>query len=113
MSELDKFLAHIIIDSITQLIENHTIQQYFKYNIATYFELIAQTLESVNEITIIQGFLEKKVFDKNLIASENFLKYFLEILIPSFVIHATRNEGLFEMFSSSIQKVSKLKMFLM
>lgn len=97
--------ALIVIDSLIALMENHRCQQYFKCNIDKYFELIANVLNSLDRVDMIKEFLSKIHINKDFKASENFLKYFLEILVPSFEKCLATNEELFEVFSGIIQKV--------
>lgn len=106
ISKADSSVVQISTDCLLIFIKHNTIQQFFKYNIAKYFELISHILDTLsNNSKHLQYFLDKNVINKNLIASENFLKCFLEILIPTFGKCLTNNDGLFDVFSQIIQKV--------
>lgn len=105
ISKANSSVVQICIDCLTMFIEHGTTQQYFKFNIAKYFELVSKIVEAVNyDIKHFQFFFEKNV-NKNLIATENFLKYFLEILIPTFGKCILNNNDFFYVISQIVQKV--------
>lgn len=108
--EKDVTPKDVIVDSIGMFIQNATIQQYFKYNTHKYCELIAILLESFNNL-LPYNFLDKNI-PKTLINSENFLKHFLEILLPCFERCLIKNECMFQVFSRIIQKVSNSFVYL-
>lgn len=107
ISKANSSVVQIGIDSLLIFIEHGTTQQYFKFNIAKYFELVAKIVEAlINDTNHLQFFFEKNVINKNLNRSENFLKYFLEILIPTFGKCILNNNVFFDVISQIVQKVS-------
>lgn len=99
-------LAYNIIESITVLLEHHTFQHYFIYNIEKYCKFIVKVLEFIDDFKIMKVFLDNNIFPKSIIGCDLFLNYFLEILIPSFERCLNKNENFFPLFSRIIQKVS-------
>lgn len=98
------------MDSAVLLIENYTIQQYFKFHIAMFLELVSEILNALDNSELHKEFFNKNIFHKNLIASENFTKYFLEILIPQFGRKLVKHGELFPILSQITQKVNAKKM---
>lgn len=94
------------MDSIALFITNHTIQQYLKFNIARFFQLVSEILNALDSSELHKDFFNKNIFHKNLIASENFAKYFLEILIPQFGKKLVDYDKLFPIMSQITQKVN-------
>lgn len=107
----DNPAVYIAIDSIVLFSENRTVQEYFKFNITVFFELVSEVFVTLNNSEQQKYFFNKNIFHKNLMACENFTTYFLEILIPQFGKILLKSDEFFLQFSQITQKVNIINIF--